>query len=261
MKEEKLATESKDEKRLAKTKSGKPFYKKAWFWVVVIVGGLFASNFIYGVIRSISNAYVPIPDVKGLTKKEACEKIEKAGFICKTGYNYDSSDEKQKVSDFNVHSKTDFDDLRNGQFNDDFESKRSMRAKRGSVIEINFESSEKAKKSFKSSTSIGEEKQTNNAISTPSVAPSPNPAKSENKSFRNFLAEYEKFMNKYVDFMKKYKSNPSDMSLISEYGKMIEQYAEWAKKSDNFKDKLSGDDLAEYLKVHGRIMQKLAEVQ
>lgn len=145
MKEEKLATESKDEKRLAKTKSGKPFYKKAWFWVVVIIGGLFASNFIYGVIRSISNAYVPIPDVKGLTKKEACEKIEKAGFICKTGYNYDPSDEKQKVSDFNVHSKTDFDDLRNGQFNSNFENKRSMRAKRGSAIEIKFELSEKQK--------------------------------------------------------------------------------------------------------------------
>lgn len=37
MKEEKLATESKDEKRLAKTKSGKPFYKKAWFWIVIVV--------------------------------------------------------------------------------------------------------------------------------------------------------------------------------------------------------------------------------
>ena len=37
MKEEKLATESKDEKRLAKTKSGKPFYKKAWFWVIVVI--------------------------------------------------------------------------------------------------------------------------------------------------------------------------------------------------------------------------------
>lgn len=88
------------------------------------------------------------------------------------------------------------------------------------------------------------------------MAPSPNPAKSENKSFRDFLAEYEKFANKYVDFMKKYKANPSDMSLISEYGKMVEQYTEWAKKSNNFKDELSGDDLAEYLKVLGRIMQK-----
>ena len=37
MKEEKLATESKDKKRLAKTKSGKPFYKKAWFWVIVVI--------------------------------------------------------------------------------------------------------------------------------------------------------------------------------------------------------------------------------
>lgn len=254
------------EESIIKTKKkkgnkSKPIYEKVWFWVVVIIGGLFVINFIYGMIRSISNADVPIPDVKGLTKKEACEKIEKAGFICKTGYNYDPSDEKQKVSDFNVHSKTDFDDLRNGQFNNDFENKRSMRAKRGSAIEIDFELSEKQKKSFKSSTSIGEEKQTNNVISTPSVAPSPNPAKSENKSFRDFLAEYEKFANKYVDFMKKYKANPSDMSLISEYGKMVEQYTEWAKKSNNFKDELSGDDLAEYLKVLGRIMQKLAEVQ
>ena len=37
MKEEKLSTEFKDEKQLAKTKSGKPFYKKAWFWVIVVI--------------------------------------------------------------------------------------------------------------------------------------------------------------------------------------------------------------------------------
>lgn len=37
MKEEKLVTESKDEKRLVKTKSGKPLYKKAWFWVIVAI--------------------------------------------------------------------------------------------------------------------------------------------------------------------------------------------------------------------------------
>ena len=37
MKEEKLFTESKDEKQLVETKSGKPFYKKAWFWVIVVI--------------------------------------------------------------------------------------------------------------------------------------------------------------------------------------------------------------------------------
>ena len=37
MKEEKLSTEFKDEKQLVKTKSGKPFYKKAWFWIIVVV--------------------------------------------------------------------------------------------------------------------------------------------------------------------------------------------------------------------------------
>lgn len=44
----------------------------------MIIGGLFVINFIYGMIRSISNADVPIPDVKGLTKKEACEKNRKS---------------------------------------------------------------------------------------------------------------------------------------------------------------------------------------
>lgn len=68
-------------------------------------------------------------------------------------------------------------------------------------------------------------------------------------------------MDKYVAFMKKYKANPSDMSLLADYGKMMEQYAEWTKKSDNFKNQLSSDDLAEYVKTSGRIMQKLAEVQ
>lgn len=41
MKEEKSTVESNDSKQLnrvsSKTKSEKPFYKKAWFWVVIVV--------------------------------------------------------------------------------------------------------------------------------------------------------------------------------------------------------------------------------
>lgn len=37
MKEEKSTVESNDNKQLNKAKSEKPFYKKAWFWIVVVV--------------------------------------------------------------------------------------------------------------------------------------------------------------------------------------------------------------------------------
>ena len=41
MKEEKSTVESNDNKQLnrisSKTKSEKPFYKKAWFWIVIVV--------------------------------------------------------------------------------------------------------------------------------------------------------------------------------------------------------------------------------
>lgn len=41
MKEEKSTVESNDSKQLnrisSKTKSEKPFYKKAWFWIVIVV--------------------------------------------------------------------------------------------------------------------------------------------------------------------------------------------------------------------------------
>ena len=68
-------------------------------------------------------------------------------------------------------------------------------------------------------------------------------------------------MNKYVDFMKKYKANPSDATLLADYGQIIQQYSEFSERADSVKGELSGDDLSEYLNALSRISQKLAEVQ
>lgn len=161
-------------------KKSKPIYEKAWFWVVAIIGGLFAINFISGLIGAIVNPDISIPDVKGLTKKEACEKIEKAGFVCKTGSYYDSNESNQRISDFHVT----LPDGGNG-----FDSKNSMRAKRGSVIEIDFEKTEKQKAEeekakseelLKSLKSLGKEDESNNP------APTQAPTKSEKKLSGNF---------------------------------------------------------------------------
>ncbi|MBF1015502.1 MAG: hypothetical protein HXK96_01645 [Candidatus Nanogingivalaceae bacterium] len=77
-----------------------------------------------------------IPDVKGLTKKEACESISKAGFICKTGDNYDSNEDSQKVDNFYVYRV---------DGSNDFYAGNNMRAEKGSTIQLNFMETEKQK--------------------------------------------------------------------------------------------------------------------
>lgn len=77
-----------------------------------------------------------IPDIKGLTKKEACENINKAGFMCKTGYNYDSNEDSQKVDNFYVYHL---------DGSNDFDAEKIMRAEKGSTIQLNFTETEKQK--------------------------------------------------------------------------------------------------------------------
>lgn len=46
-----------------------------------------------------------------------------------------------------------------------------------------------------------------------------------------FLKGYEKFMEDYLVIVKKYKANPSDMSILTEYTKMVSKSNEWADKT------------------------------
>ena len=118
------------------TKEQKPFYKKFWFWVVVLIVGSSILGAIGSAINKILDPDAVIPDVVGLTKVEACEKIENAGFICKAGSNYDSSLSDQRVENFYVYDK-------DGKMNSGADS--SMRAPKSSTIQINFEETEKQK--------------------------------------------------------------------------------------------------------------------
>ncbi len=76
------------------------------------------------------------------------------------------------------------------------------------------------------------------------------------------MADYESFMNKYVDFMKKYKNSSDTTSMLSEYSSLMQDYAKFA---DSVKDynqsNLSASDWAYYLEVTTRVTKKLAEIQ
>ena len=79
-------------------------------------------------------------------------------------------------------------------------------------------------------------------------------------SFKETMDSYEAFFDSYIDFMKKYKENPSDLTMLSEYADYMSKYNDYMSKISAIdSDNLSAADLAYYSEVHARIMKKLAE--
>lgn len=79
--------------------------------------------------------------------------------------------------------------------------------------------------------------------------------------FKETMDEYEAFMNDYVDFMKKYENSDDTASMLVDYGEMMTKYAEFTDKIDAIdEDELSDADYAYYIKVTGRVTEKLSEL-
>ena len=81
------------------------------------------------------------------------------------------------------------------------------------------------------------------------------------EDFKNAMDSYETFMNEYVDFMKKYKANPTDPTLISQYSSMLQKYTEQVSAFDKWdSSEMSTEEASYYLEVQTRVNQKLLEV-
>ena len=85
--------------------------------------------------------------------------------------------------------------------------------------------------------------------------------KSSNTSFKKALRAYEKFVDEYVDFMKKYKDNPTDLDMISDYSDMLSRLQEYEEQMEGLKEELDMDDLIYYNKVMSRVSKKLLSIQ
>ena len=78
--------------------------------------------------------------------------------------------------------------------------------------------------------------------------------------FKEMMDSYEAFFDEYAAFMKKYKENPSDLSLLSEYTDYLSKYSDYLNKLDDVdQDELTDAELAYYMKVHTRILKKIAD--
>ena len=80
-------------------------------------------------------------------------------------------------------------------------------------------------------------------------------------TFKETMDSYETFFDSYIEFMNKYKQNPSDLTLLSEYADYMSKYSDYMSKLSAIDTKnLSAADLAYYTEVHARILKKIANV-
>lgn len=78
--------------------------------------------------------------------------------------------------------------------------------------------------------------------------------------FKEAMDSYEQFMNDYADFIKKYKANPSDVSLLADYADYMTQYADMVEKFDGWESEdLNDAELAYYIDVQARVSKLLLE--
>ena len=90
-------------------------------------------------------------------------------------------------------------------------------------------------------------------------APSNNES-SGNEEWRQFLKDYEAWVDDYITIVKKYKDNPTDMSVLTDYTNMVSEMADWAERADEIELELEDTDAAlEYSAELLRIAAKLAE--
>lgn len=116
--------------------------------------------------------------------------------------------------------------------------------------------------------SVSESKPADNSTSKPAVD-EPKESDSANiietggvdPDLKAFLDSYEKFVDEYVDFMKKYMANPTDLSLLGEYTDMLAELSEFESKLDKYdSNNMSTEDAAYYLEVTSRCTQKMLEI-
>ena len=111
--------------------------------------------------------------------------------------------------------------------------------------------------------------------STPSTQPATEPSSeattpaTENKKdnnaidpeFKAAMDSYEEFFDEYVAIMKKYKENPTDLSILTDYATYMGQYADMIQKLEEWESKdLNTAEAEYYVDVQARITKKLLEV-
>ena len=81
--------------------------------------------------------------------------------------------------------------------------------------------------------------------------------------WRKFLEDYDAWVDDYIEILKKYKENPSDLSILSDYTDMMTELTEWTEETEAMEAELedaSPTELAEYSAEILRIAEKISQI-
>jgi len=80
------------------------------------------------------------------------------------------------------------------------------------------------------------------------------------EEWRQFLKDYEAWVDNYVEIVKKYNENPADLSILADYTKLVSEMSDWTERADEIEAELEDTSAAtEYAAELLRIAGKLAE--
>lgn len=106
----------------------------------------------------------------------------------------------------------------------------------------------------------GEEEKTSSVVSdTTEDSSEDEDGEDTGYDWQEFIDDYEAWVDDYIDFMAKYKANPTDLSLISDYAEMMTDMSEWSERANEIKDDLSTAEALKYSAELTRIAAKLAK--
>lgn len=82
----------------------------------------------------------------------------------------------------------------------------------------------------------------------------------DDAEWKQFLKDYEEWVDDYIAIVKKYKANPTDTSILADYTNMVSEMADWTDKADEIESELEDSEAAaEYASELLRIANKLSE--
>lgn len=87
-------------------------------------------------------------------------------------------------------------------------------------------------------------------------------ASESDSSWKQFLKEYEAWVDRYVEITEKYQKNPADTTILSDYTALANQAADWDARTKEMEEELqkaSVEELTEYQAELARIVQKLSQ--
>ena len=116
--------------------------------------------------------------------------------------------------------------------------------------------------------SPSEETDRENNVVVPSEEETETVATEENKDngglgpdFKAAMDSYETFMNEYVEFMKKYSENPSDLELLADYADYVSKYSKFVEDFEKWEnEEMNNAETAYYIDVQARVSKKLLEL-